>query len=135
MFGRDPILNARIPDLAVRQAVPRPSVLPVDSRLFAVYIHRDVWCVGRCYELSGQKMRQWNVTEAHTQRCDNAAELPACTCSLSTTMADMVNLVATGHHRRLWVVDDAKKPIGVISLTDLINAVIDRMGTVKVIGD
>ena len=40
-----------------------------------------------------------------------------------------------GPIRRLWVVDDAKKPIGVISLTDLINAVIDRMDTVKVIGD
>jgi len=32
-------------------------------------------------------------------------------------------------------VDDAKKPVGVISLTDLINAVIDRMEAVKVISD
>jgi signal-transduction protein with cAMP-binding, CBS, and nucleotidyltransferase domain len=118
------------------KALLRPSVLcllTVACLLFTYTALCAVW--GRCYELSGQKMQQWNVTEAHTQRCDNAAELPACTCSLSTTMADMVNLVATGHHRRLWVVDDAKKPIGVISLTDLINAVIDRMGAVKVIGD
>ena len=32
-----------------------------------------------------------------------------------------------GHHHRLWVVDEASKPIGVISLTDLIAACIDRM--------
>ena len=56
-------------------------------------------CVDRCYELSGQSMRQWNTTEAHTSRSDNVAELPPCTCSLSSTMADMVKLVATGHHR------------------------------------
>ena len=72
-------------------------------------------------------------------------------------MEDMVAKVVAGHHRRLWVVvraaqraqfaaarfcqpnaeppgqDDAGVPIGVISLTDLINAVADRMDAVKIL--
>ena len=88
-----------------------------------------------CYELSGEAMQQWNNTTAHESRSDDVAPLPDNTCSLSTSMEDMVKTVVSGHHRRLWVVDDDKKPIGVISLTDLVNAVIDRMNTVKVIGD
>ena len=79
------------------------------------------------------------------------------TCTLTTTMEDMVAKVVAGHHRRLWVVvrhttravcchppfcqpnaeplgqDDAGVPIGVISLTDLINAVADRMDAVKIL--
>ena len=43
------------------------------------------------------------------------------------TVVEMVERVVAGHHHRLWVVDVAQKPIGVISLTDLIAAVIDRM--------
>lgn len=60
--------------------------------------------IWQCYELSGSSMRQWNTTDAHTSRSDDAAELPACTCNLAATMADMVKLVVAGHHRRLWVV-------------------------------
>ena len=46
--------------------------------------------IWQCYELSGASMRQWNTTEAHTSRSDDAAELPPCTCTLAATMADMV---------------------------------------------
>ena len=123
-------------------------------------------------------MRAWNTTPAHQQRSDKPAELPVRahpttaavwnssfrlvgaqggTCTLTTTMEDMVAKVVAGHHRRLWVVvrhtprtvcchppfcqpnaeppgqDDAGVPIGVISLTDLINAVADRMDAVKIL--
>ena len=59
-------------------------------------------------------------------------------CQLGPSVAILTAMECVcerSENRRLWVVDDAKKPIGVISLTDLINAVIDRMETVKVIGD
>ena len=49
------------------------------------------------------------------------------TCTLESTMEEMVRTVVEGHHRRLWVVDGDGKPVGVISLTDLIKAVIDRL--------
>lgn len=85
------------------------------------------------YELNGAEMRAWNTTPAHQQRSDKPAALPGGTCTLATTMEDMVAKVVAGHHRRLWVVDDAGVPIGVISLTDLINAVADRMDAVKIL--
>jgi len=68
-------------------------------------------------------MRAWNTTPAHQQRSDKPAELPVRpttaavwnssfrlvgaqggTCTLTTTMEDMVAKVVAGHHRRLWVV-------------------------------
>ena len=93
--------------------------------------------IWQCYEGfdgSGASMRQWNNTTDHESRSDVVAPLPDNTCTLTTTMEDMVKTVVSGHHRRLWVVDDAKKPIGVVSLTDLVNAVIDRMNTVQILG-
>lgn len=47
-FGRDPILHARIPDLAVRQSLAAAiRSLSVNGRQFAVYIHCAVCCVGQ----------------------------------------------------------------------------------------
>ena len=52
--------------------------------------------------------------------------MPIYTCKLDETLEVMVARVAKHKARRLWVVDDESKPIGVISLTDLISAIIGR---------
>jgi len=41
-------------------------------------------------------------------------------CKLSTPIETIVHLVSSLHIHRVWVVDDAEKPIGVVSLTDII---------------
>ena len=70
--------------------------------------------------------RRWNTTELHDKRGAGPVTMRG-TCTLDSTMEEMVRTVVEGHFRRLWVVDAEGKAIGVISLTDLIKAVINRL--------
>ena len=81
------------------------------------------------WEINGAPVSRWNTNELHTARTEAAVDLSksAGTCTLDSTMEEMVKTVVAGHFRRLWLVDAAGKPIGVISLTDLMRAIIDRM--------
>ena len=68
----------------------------------------------------------------YAAQLNSKAKVKDCgTCKPDDTMAEMVQRVVEGHHHRLWMVDDDNKPTGVISLTDLIAAAIDRMDLLK----
>jgi len=51
------------------------------------------------------------------QRENSATPL---SCTMFTTIAEIVKILATNHVHRLFVVDDSKRPIGVLSLSDII---------------
>jgi CBS-domain-containing membrane protein len=78
------------------------------------------------WEINGVPMSRWNTTDLHQTRTDAPVEVRG-TCTLQSTMQEMVQTVVAGHFRRLWLVDETGKPTGVVSLTDLIKSVIDRM--------
>lgn len=48
------------------------------------------------------------------------------TCTLSSTLYSVISLLADHRIHRVWVVDDAGKPIGVVSLTDVLK-VLERV--------
>lgn len=78
------------------------------------------------WEINGAPMARWNTSGLHQTRSDAPVQVRG-TCSLQSTMQEMVQTVVSGHFRRLWLVDEDGKPTGVVSLTDLIKSVIDRM--------
>ena len=44
--------------------------------------------------------------------------------SPDTSMLEMVKLIVETNSHRLWVVDRAKRPIGVVSLTNMIQCIV-----------
>ena len=48
---------------------------------------------------------------------------PALTCGPDTPFRDVVLLLASGGVHRIYVVDDARAPVGVVTLTDVLKAI------------
>jgi len=54
------------------------------------------------------------------------SKLPVATCFLSSSLSFVLLKIMALHVHRLWIVDESEKPIGIISLTDIMQAVISQ---------
>lgn len=71
---------------------------------------------------------QLPVMEFLAQRHTNAPSTPI-SCSATATVGEAVELLAAARVHRVWVVEEPwKKPIGIVSLTDVLRSFFDRVG-------
>lgn len=45
------------------------------------------------------------------------------TCTSDASLKDIMAIVLKQHVHRVWIIDEQKKPIGVVTLTDIIHAI------------
>jgi CBS domain-containing protein len=71
---------------------------------------------------------QLPVMDFLKQRSSPAPTAPV-SCTATATLAEAIDLLVSTHVHRLWVVDEPwKRPVGLVSLTDIMKSLFDRVG-------
>lgn len=82
-------------------------------------VARDPTTTGVHTTLSDVGLPTLAFAESHSYRHNPASAPKAIVVSLESTFGDVITLAAQTRVHRVWVVDGNRKPIGVISLTDI----------------